>query len=80
MSFYKKKTNNSFRKEDQLVWKNTTHEVAFNPTKNYYAVIKIKDKSYLTEYVSKFRSEAVAIFNEEARISGGFVETVGVFK
>lgn len=71
---------NTFKKEDQLVWENTPHEANFNPWKNYYAIIKIGDKSYITEYMAKFRSEAVAIFEEESRICGGKVEVIEVYK
>jgi hypothetical protein len=75
-----KKTFRKQQEETQKVWKNVPHDGQFNPWNNYYSVIKIGDKSYLTEYESKFRSEAVAVFQEEARLSGGFVETVGVYK
>jgi hypothetical protein len=77
---------NSMRKfkkqqeESQIIWKNTNHEAPFNPFRNYFAVVKIGDKSYLTEYTAKFRSEAVAVFEEECRLSGGYVESIGVFK
>jgi hypothetical protein len=80
MAFYRQKKTSTFKKEDQIKWKNTTHEATFDPFQKYFAVIKINNKSYLTEYISQFRSEAVAIFNEEARLYGGIVETVGVFK
>lgn len=75
--------NNKFRKqkvETQIQWKNIGNDATFNPWKKYYSVIKIGDTSYLTEYESKFRSEAVAVFHEEARLAGGYVENIGVFK
>lgn len=70
----------SQREETQIEFKNIPHDAAFNPWKKYFSVIQIGDKSYLAEYTAKFRSEAVAVFNEEARLSGGHVTTVGVFK
>jgi hypothetical protein len=82
MAFYKQKKqgNNTFKKEDQLVWKNTTHEANFNPMKNWYGIIDIGNKSYTVEYQSKFRSEVAAIFEEEARLSKGKLTYIGVYK
>lgn len=68
------------KKESQIAWKNTTHDPKFNPFKKYFACVKIGDKSYLYEYESKFRSEATIYFNEEARLAGGYVETIGIYK
>lgn len=77
-----KKTFRKQQEETQIVWKNMSHEPAFNPNKliKYYATIKVGEKSFLTEYEAKQRSEAVAIFNEEARIAGGRVELVRTYK
>jgi hypothetical protein len=76
----------TFKKQPSEAWKQTvfskTYDAPFNPNKliKFYAVIKQGDKSFVTEYAAKQRSEAVAIFNEEARLFGGQVEVIGVFK
>ena len=80
MSFYKKKTNNSFRKEDQIKWKNTTHESRFNQFKNYYGIIKIGNQSFVEVYEGKFRSEAKAALEEIARMNHGTLEVFSVLK
>jgi hypothetical protein len=68
------------KEESQIVWRNTTHDPQFNPWKRWFGVIKVGDKSFITDtYESKFRCEAVAIFEEEARLSKGKLEHVGVF-
>jgi hypothetical protein len=75
-----------YQKKQKDAWVRTVfnnfHEPAFQPNKltKYYAVIKVKDSSYLTEYSARFRSEAVAVFEEESRLSGGQVEVIGVYK
>jgi hypothetical protein len=76
---------NTFRKqqeESQKVWRNMNNEPKFNPNKltKYYAIIKIGDHSYVTDYEAKYRMEAEVIFNEEARLSGGFVEVIRAYK
>jgi hypothetical protein len=71
------KKNQDFMK--QTVFSNV-HEGQFNPWKKYYGIIKVGDKSLVAEYTAKFRSEAVAVLEEEARLSGGKLEIVGVFK
>jgi hypothetical protein len=68
------------KEESQIEWKNTTHDAQFSPMKKWYGVIKVGDKNFITEYESKFRSEVTALFQEEARLSGGTLTTVGVFK
>lgn len=75
-----KKQFNKRKEETQILWRNTTHESEFSPMKKWYGVIKVGDKNFVAEYESKFRSEAVAIFDEEARLSGGSLTTVGVYK
>jgi flavodoxin len=76
----------TYQKKQTEAWKQTvfsnTFDAPFNPNKliKFYAVIKQGDKSFVTEYAAKQRSEAVAIFNEEARLFGGQVEVIGVFK
>jgi hypothetical protein len=80
MAFYRQKKTSTFKKEDQIKWKNTTHEAIFNPMKLWYGVITIGNKSYTVEYESKFRSEVKAIFEEEARLSHGELTYIGVYK
>jgi hypothetical protein len=58
-----------------------THEPKVNLEKKWYGVIDYVDApSRIATYTTKQRSEAVAIFEEEARLSGGTLCTVGVFK
>jgi hypothetical protein len=77
-----KKTFRKQQEESQIVWRNQTNEPAFNPNRltKYYAVINIGGKSFITDYEAKYRREAEVIFNEEARLSGGFVEVVRAYK
>jgi hypothetical protein len=77
MAYYNKREQQLGK---QLVWKNTTHESPFNPVKNFYGVISVGDKMFITEYESKFRSAAEAIFKEEARLMNGKLDTLGVYK
>jgi hypothetical protein len=80
MTFYKKKNNGTFKKEDQIKWKNTTHEASFQPLKLWYGIINIGNKSFKVEYESKFRSEVEAIFSEKARLAHGELTYLGVYK
>jgi hypothetical protein len=81
MTFYKnKRNNNSFKEEHQIIWKNVTHEAAFNPLKLWYGIITIGNKNFKVEYESKFRSEVEAIFQEEARLAKGELTYLGVYK
>jgi hypothetical protein len=75
-----KKTFRKQQEESQKVWKNVPMEAKFNPIKNWYGIIKVGEKSFITEYQSKFRSEVQAIFEEESRLMGGQLTTMGVFK
>jgi hypothetical protein len=70
------------QEESQIVWKSMSNEPKFNPNNltKYYAIIKIGDHSYVTDYEAKYRMEAEVIFNEEARLSGGFVEVIRAYK
>jgi hypothetical protein len=68
------------QEETQIEWKNIPHEASFNPIKRFYGIIKVGEKSFITEYESKFRSEVVAVFEEEARLASGQLTTIGVFK
>lgn len=72
--------NNGFKKEDQIVWKNSSPEKTFEPMKLWYGIIDIGNKSYKVEYESKFRSEVDAIFSEEARLAHGKLTYIGVYK
>jgi hypothetical protein len=80
MSFYKQKKTNTFKKEEQIQWKNASHEAEFSPLKLWYGIIDIGNKSFVVEYESKFRSEVEAIFAEEARLAKGHLTYLGVYK
>jgi hypothetical protein len=45
--------------------------------KEYYATIETKEGSKLIFYTSKFLHEAMALFEEKARLEGGKVGVVG---
>lgn len=78
---YQKRQQGSNPLGSQTIFSNV-YDAPFNPQKTtkYYAVIKQGDNSFITEYEARFRSEAVVVFNEEARLSGGHVEVVSVYK
>jgi hypothetical protein len=80
MTFYKQKKTNTFKKEEQIVWRNTSHEKEFNPLRLWYGIISIGNKNFIVEYESKFRSECEAIFQEEARLAKGQLTYLGVYK
>lgn len=70
------------RKNDamvQTVFSNTV-EVKFNPVKQYYGIVLVDGKEKLYRYESKFRSEATAALEEEARLDHGKLLSVGVLK
>ncbi|TCJ01054.1 hypothetical protein [Cytobacillus praedii] len=50
---------------------NNVHEANINPVKRFYGTISTSNGSLLVTHESISRSEAVAIFEEEARLSGG---------
>jgi hypothetical protein len=75
-----RKTFKKQQEESQIVWKNTNHDASFNPIKKFYGVIKVGESLYLTEHESKFRSETKVIFEEEARLMGGKLDVIGVYK
>lgn len=51
-------------------------EMKSNPEKLWYAVIETDDKSFVSEYSSRFRSEAVQFFKEVAEGLGGQIKIV----
>ena len=58
-----------------------THVPKVNLEKKWYGVIDYLDApSRIVTYVTKQRSEAVAIFDEEARVTDGKLNAIGVFK
>jgi hypothetical protein len=75
-----KKTFKRQQEETQKVWKNVPQENVFCPMKKWYGIIKVGDKSFITEYESKFRSEVEALFQEESRLMGGTLEVIGGYK
>jgi hypothetical protein len=70
----------SYKGEKAIEWKNSSPEKTFEPMKLWYGIIDIGNKSYKVEYESKFRSEVVAIFSEEARLAHGKLTHIGVYK
>lgn len=80
--FGKKKNNQQFDLGNQIEWKNLSYDAPFDANKltKYYGVIKVGDKLYHTTYNAKFRSEAFAILTEDARLMGGTLDTIGVYK
>lgn len=82
--FKKKRSNTSvtFSKDGRTVFDNRV-EPKRDHNKKFYGVIDFKDNkqpSVIVDYVCAFRSEAVAIFSEEARLMGGKLGVVSVFK
>jgi hypothetical protein len=63
-----KKTFRKQQEESQIVWKNVTNEVKFNPFRKYYAFIQIDGAEVVFDYIGKFRTEALTYFEEQARI------------
>jgi hypothetical protein len=80
--FNKKKNNQQFDMGTQIQWGNMSYSEPFDPNKltKYYGLIKVGDKLFHTEYAAKFRSEAKAILEEDARVMGGVLDTFGVYK
>lgn len=76
-----KKQFKSKQQETQIIWKNTTHDPQFNPERKYYGIVDFdKSPSIKVEYACRVRSEAVAIFIEEARMLGGKLGVVSAYK
>lgn len=77
-----KKTFRKQQDESQIIWKNVEHDAGFNPNKltKYYGVVKVGDKSFITEYEARFRSEAKTILEEDARMVGGKLDFFGIYK
>lgn len=67
---YTKRSNNtgfnSFGAKKEF--RNVPQEKKFNPYKNFYTTFTNSEGSYLVTYYGKFRSEAVAYFEELARL------------
>lgn len=70
--------NNSNKGMVRTVFSNT-HEASTTGEKKFYGVITVKDTSFLTTYSTKFRGQAVEIFNKEAAKIGGQVTAFGAF-
>ena len=63
----------------QTIFSNVS-EKKFNPVKKYYGIVLVDGKEKLYRYDAKFRSEAVAVLEEEARLDHGTLLSVGVLK
>jgi hypothetical protein len=66
MAYFNKKKDHL----KQTVFSNV-HESNPNPVKTYYAFLEIGGKNHYAEYVGKFRVEALADFQEQARLHNG---------
>ena len=75
-----RKYNKNHQEETQIIWRTTSPEKKFNPIKRYYGVIKQGERSLITEYETKLRSDAKNVFENEAKLIGGTLEYIGVFK
>lgn len=78
---FKKQSQQTDQLGNRIEWKNVPHQAEFNPTTNWYGIIDFdKAPSQIVEYTCRVRSEAVAVFEEEARLSGGKLGVVSAFK
>lgn len=70
------------RKNDAMVQTvfSKVAEKRFVQERDFYAVVLVDGKELLYKYNGKFRSEATAHFEEEARLDGGKVLMVGTLK
>jgi hypothetical protein len=61
---------------------NNFHDAPFNPQKltKFYGIIEAGSTSFVSEYEGKFRSEAKAVLEENARLAGGKLTVIGVYK
>jgi hypothetical protein len=76
-----KKTYRKQPEETQIQWKNTEHEAKFNPFRKYYTFLEIDGVEVVLDYIGKFRSEALAYFEEQARINQGrLTSAIHVYK
>jgi hypothetical protein len=78
---FKKKQQGITGLGSQTVFSNT-YDAPFNPNKlvKYYGIIEVGSTSYVTEYEGRFRSEAKAVLEENARLAGGKLTVIGVYK
>lgn len=76
-----KKSNNFNPFGTKKVFKNVGVEGKFDPIKTWFGTIQTENGSFLTTYQTHTRSEAVSIFEQEAKVMGGKLDTfVGAFK
>jgi hypothetical protein len=68
MAFYNKKKPDFMKR---TVFSNTFEPPFIDSTKKFYAFIEINGKEVLETYEGKFRTEALAHFDELSRLSGG---------
>lgn len=76
------KNNKSFNPlGTQKVFKNVPADVKFNPLKMFYGTITTDKGSFVTTYETTTRSEAVRVFEADAKSIGGKLDKfVGAFK
>lgn len=66
---------------DPIAFKNVPQERKFKPVKKWFGTITTDKGSFLTTYETQQRSEAVAIFKEDARLMNGKLDKhIGVFQ
>lgn len=76
-----KKSNNFNPFGTKKVFKNVPVEGKFDPVKTFYGTISTENGSFLTTYQTHTRSEAVSVFEREAKVIGGTLDRfVGAFK
>lgn len=68
------------QEETQIIFRNVPSERKVNPFKKYYAIIETEGTDKLYFFEGKFRSEATAYFEEEARLDHGKFKSMGVLK
>jgi hypothetical protein len=69
------------QEESQIVFKNTQHDANFNPYRKYYILMEVEGIEKVYDYVGKFRVEALAYFEEKARMEHGRItSTLHVYK
>lgn len=47
--------------------------------RKWYGIIEVKEKSYIVEYTTRFRSEAVRFFEGQAKSKGGKLGVVKAY-
>lgn len=75
---YKKKQFHTFSEKNRTVYDNRV-ETRRNPVRKWYTTVQVDETSYLLQYDSKFRSEALEEFDRQARLMNGKRGFIGSF-